>query len=393
MKSPLIGFLATFLLLPVVQAESETSDAPAQPSLWVSSVVMLDDGQAVAGVADGLLLRPSRVIAMSPDAIGDVGKQAAATTLYEHEAAVWCVTATKDGKTVASLDYRGNLGVYDVAAKAVKMHAKAGGRWCQSLVASPDDQSFVFGNEAGELFVWSIKDAKETNKVKVAEGALTSIAFSPDGGQLAVTSSAGHVHFYAWPAMTAIGKAEVGTGAAWSTMFLDNNKVLVGSNDRHVYAVEPKDGAKAQEMFKATDWVTELMQVGGEVYVGEVSGKVHRMRLGGSDSYIAPSGVWALAMGKDGKVVAGTRRHGLAGLADYVPPPVKVEEPKKEEPAMTEEKKEEPAKEEPKKEEPKKEEPAKEEPKKEEPAKEEAKKEEPAKEEAKKDEAKPEPAK
>jgi hypothetical protein len=121
--------------------------------------------------------------------------------------------------------------------------------------------------------------------------------------------------------------------------------------------VEPKDGAKAQEMFKATDWVTELLQVGNEVYVGEVSGKVYRMRLGGSDSYVAPSGVWALAIAKDGKVVAGTRRHGISGLADYVPPPVKVEEPKKaEEPAMTEPKKEEPKKEEPKKEEPKKEE-------------------------------------
>lgn len=320
------GILAVFATLfgPAWSSEPESGKtAPADsPTLWVSSIAPIGDGQCMVGIADGLLLRPSKVVRMSFADLGDLEPQLAAEPLYEHDAAVWCVAATSDHRQVASLDYRGNLGTYEVGTGKSTVHKNAGKRWCQALTASPDDQSWVFGNEAGELFVWSIAESKPVQSITVSESSVTSLSFSPDGRYLAISDGSGNLKLMSWPKLEEVSKVSVGKGAAWSVLFFADDQVIVGSNDRKAYSVAISESGETSPptvLLKATDWVTQLLAVGSEVYAGEVSGKVHRLRLGGSDPMRAPSGVWALAVTDDGSVVAGTRRHGMAGLTAIAP--------------------------------------------------------------------------
>ena len=264
-------------------------------------------------------------------------EQVAAKTLYEHDAAVWCLAATSDQKILASLDYRGNLGLMDVATGESQMHEKAGERWCQCLTVSPDDDAWVFGNEAGKLFVWSIESNKQAKSIEVGDEALTSLSFSPDGKWLAVGSGAGQVRVFSWPELKEQNKVAVGEGPVWSLLFYSDDSIIAGSNDRHAYSIPVDTSGKLAPpsvLLKAGDWVTKLIPLGSDVYAGEVSGKVHRMRLGGSDPMEAPSGVWALAVGSRGNVIAGTRRDGVTNLTAVAKPAeTVVEKPADDKPA------------------------------------------------------------
>ena len=93
------------------------------------------------------------------------------TPIYSHPAAVWQVVSSRDASKIASVDYRGNLGIYHtgnqpIASKGapwkagadakLTVHEKAFERWCQAMIITPDDKFLVAGNEAGKLFVWDI---------------------------------------------------------------------------------------------------------------------------------------------------------------------------------------------------------------------------------------------
>jgi WD40 repeat protein len=261
----------------------------------------------VAATADGLLLREASVFSF------DASNPNQLKSLYTHPAAVWCIDATSDGSKVASVDYRGNLVVYDAASSEPATHEKAFERWCQAMMISPDDKSVVAGNEAGKVMIWDLDASKVTKSVELDGHAVTGLAISPDGSHLAASDGGGHVHLLKWPSLEEAGKIEVGKETVWCVAYVDEGKnLLVGSSDRHLYRCEAKAEAKAESIAKGTDWITQLaVSDGGQVAAGEVGGRLHFPSTGGTDSMDATSGVWTLCWNGNEQLFAGTRKDGI----------------------------------------------------------------------------------
>lgn len=323
--------LAATILNPPLYGEDDRSSSQSE-SVWVTSIAPRgSSGEFVAATADGLLLREASVVTFS------AANPAELTPLYNHPAAVWCVDATSDGNHVASVDYRGNLIVFETQSAATTTHEKAFERWCQSMMISPDDKSIVAGNEAGKVMVWDIAAAKVSASVELDGHAVTGLALSPDGSQLAASDGAGHVHLLKWPGLDAIAEIKISDDTAWCVAFSQDGSLLVGSGDRHLYRCEPKADAKPERVAKGTDWITQIaVSSGGQVAAAEVGGKLHFPNSGGTDSMDAKSGVWALCWNGDQQLFAGTRKDGIAIAGQSwkwtEPAPPKAAEPKVDEP-------------------------------------------------------------
>ncbi len=324
----------------VVLSDDGAAAAIDAKSTWVTSIAALGSSdQFVAATADGLLLREATVFSF------DASDPTQLKSLYTHPAAVWCVDSTSSGGKVASVDYRGNLVVFDTASGQSSTHEKAFERWCQAMLISPDDKSVVAGNEAGKVMVWDLESNKVAHSVELDGHAVTGLAISPDRTQLAASDGGGHVHLMKWPGLEAAGKIEVSDQTAWCIAYVDDGKsLLVGSSDRNLYRCEAKADAKAESVTKGSDWITQLaVSPAGQVAAAEVGGRLHFPTTGGSDSMDAASGVWSLCWNGDGQLFAGTRKDGIviAGRtwkwAEPTPPAkaepakeAKAEEPKPE---------------------------------------------------------------
>jgi WD40 repeat protein len=308
MKIRCILALLSCLIAVTTRAEDASGDDSVDTeSVWVTSIAPLGGGEFAVGTATGLLLRPGTVSKVTLGATDELAK------LYEHPAAVWDVVATAGGKTIASVDYQGNLVVFDAASKKAATHEKAFERWCQTLVLSPDDKTLLAGNESGKLFHWSLADAKIAKQVELGGASLTSIAFSPTGSQVAVADGAGKVHLLKYPELESVGTIPASDETAWCVAYLDNNTLLVGSSDQNVYQVAAKPDAKPKSIARGTDWITRIaVSSDGQVAASEVSGAVHLVSGGAVTSIGADSGVWALEFVAPGQLIVGTRKHGLA---------------------------------------------------------------------------------
>ncbi|WP_419189300.1 WD40 repeat domain-containing protein [Stieleria marina] len=314
-------------------AQTRAADPPKeeadQPSVWVTSIAQIGTSeQFVASTANGLLLRESTVTSF------DASDPTKLSPLYTHPAAAWCVDSTDDGQTIASVDYRGNLVIYDVASKKPTTHEKAFERWCQALLISPDNQLVVAGNEAGKLMTWDIQAAKVGKSIELDEHAITGLAFSSDKKLLAASDGAGHVHLLKWPSLEEAGKIEVSKETVWCVAFADNDQSLIcGSSDRNLYRCDAKADAKPETIAKGKDWITRIaISHNGQVAASEVGGRLHFPSAGGTVSMDAKSGVWALCWNGDQQLIAGTRKHGLITAGQSW----KWTEPKKPEPKKPE---------------------------------------------------------
>ncbi|MFK8112613.1 MAG: WD40 repeat domain-containing protein [Rubripirellula sp.] len=322
---------ATLLSVPLA-ADDSKSPATGAVTTWVTSIAPLgSSSQFVAATADGLLLREATVYSF------DAADPSKMTALYSHPAAVWCVDTTDDGSKVASVDYRGNLVVFDTKANKAKTHEKAFERWCQAMTISPDGKSVVAGNEAGKVMIWDFETGKVSKSVELDGHAVTGLDISPDGSRVAASDGGGHVHLLKWPSLESEASIEVSKETAWCVAFVEDGKqLLVGSSDRNVYQCAAKADAKVKSVAKGSDWITQLaVSPSGQVAAGEVGGRLHFPSTGGTDSMDATSGVWALCWNGDGQLFAGTRKNGIvmAGRSwkwTQPKPPEPKKEPKQE---------------------------------------------------------------
>ncbi len=316
-------------LLSSAAESSDTAASPASSGVWVTSIASIGGDQFVAATADGLLLRESAVCRFSAQDPGTL------EAIYKHPAGVWAVAASADGKLVASSDYRGNLGVYKVDGGEVQMHDKALERWSQALAFAPDGGSIVAGNEAGKVFVFDVAAGKVSKSLELGEQAIASVAFSPDGSRIAASDGSGTVHWVSWPEFAATGKTKISEEATTDVKFVDDNTIVVGSYDRHLYRCEAKPDATPESILSGGDWITKIaLNSNGQIAASEVDGAVHVTSLAGGGSELsAPSTVWSVAWNGPTELFVGTRKNGVViaaqswSLTERKPQPAAEEKP------------------------------------------------------------------
>ncbi|MCC9601759.1 hypothetical protein LOC67_14460 [Stieleria sp. JC731] len=275
-------------------------------SIWVTSIDHLDGDRFVAGTASGLLLQPANVVSFDSDHPDQL------TNLYEHPAAVWTVATSSDGKTIASVDYKGNLVVYDVDSATPTTHPNAFERWCQKIIVSADGKSVIAGNEAGKVFVWDLSESKVSKSLELGKASITCIALAPNGQGVAASDGEGKVHLISWPAFEVIGAISVSNETAWCIAYENESTLLVGSGDRNLYRVEATPDSKPVSLAVGTDWITRLaVSPSGSIAASEVSGKIHLVSGGEATTLEAYSGVWSLDFSNPGRLFVGTRKDGI----------------------------------------------------------------------------------
>lgn len=295
---------------------SKPSSGAAEPSQWITSIAPLaEEGSFVAATAHGLLMQPASVDRLSSD------EPQIRTPLYTHPAAVWCVVSIPQGKKVASVDYRGNLAVYDLAEATLAMHEKAFERWCQSLIVAPEGDLLVAGNEAGKISIWNLAESNVTKSVELDGHAITGLAISPDQKQLAASDGSGQIHFLQWPNLEPAGKSKISDAPAWCVAYVpEGNQVLVGSGDNQLYQLANKADAEATVVATGQDWITNLaVSSGGDVAAGEVGGNLHMISNGIATTpviktFTASSGIWSLCWKGTRELLVGSRKDGISRM-------------------------------------------------------------------------------
>ena len=304
----------------------------------------------VAGGGQSLQYRPGDVL------LWDLATGEQKAALEGHEANVWSVALSPDGKTLVSTGYDGAIIVWDVAGKKAKATLSKKG-WCRTVAFAPDGAQFATGHEDGSVTIWAV-EGKELKTIKAHESQVFQVAYSGDGSQLATASADKTAKIWTTADGAEAAKLEGHEDAVWSVAFGKDGHVATGGADRHVFLW--KDGKVAAKM-KHKDWVSRVaFSPAGDAIAAVDQGrfiKIWDVRSGKEAASIGPlNGTqWAAAFSADGaQLITGGRKDCLR-VWDVAPRKVydvkdhfakAPEEPKKEEP-----KKEEPKKEEPKKEE------------------------------------------
>ncbi|MEC8475065.1 MAG: WD40 repeat domain-containing protein [Planctomycetota bacterium] len=330
LRAAVITSLSACVLAEVQSEEAGPEDK--QQSQWITSMTQLGSQDAfIASTANGLLMQPASVESFTAQ------DPKSRTVLYTHPAAVWAVVASPDGNLIASVDYRGNLGTYNVANSKATVHEKVLERWCQSLIMDPSGKSVVAGNEAGKIMVWNLEEGKIASSTELDGHAVTGLAISPDQQQLAASDGSGHVHLLEWPSLESIGKMKISDSPAWCIAFsLSGEQIFVGCADNHLYQIASQADSEPQVLMSGKDWITELsVSSSGEIAAGEVSGGIHvisdfQSPASITKSFRSKSGIWSLYWNGEEQLLVGSRKHGVARIGrswDWIAEKTSEQEP------------------------------------------------------------------
>ena len=147
---------------------------PLDPNDYVRCVSLLGDhGQSIAfGTSAGTIF------------IWNLAKSELATSLQAHKSPVLCIASSPDGKTWASASDEGIM-FWNADGKPLGgMHGEKGA--VSALAFSPDGQLLASNTSGMEIVLWDGKSQKLLDTPFIGHaGRVNSLAFSPDGKKLA----------------------------------------------------------------------------------------------------------------------------------------------------------------------------------------------------------------
>jgi WD40 repeat protein len=167
--------------------------------------------------------------------------------LTGHTAAVYSVTFSPDGKTLASGSYDKTIILWDVSDPQTPVQLgvplSGHGDAVQSEAFSPDGKTLASGGLDGTIILWNMSNPKSPVQLGTLlrdhTAAVTSVAFSPDGKTLASGSDANTIIL--WDVSNPQLPVELGTplsghsGSVLSVDFSPDGKILAsGSEDKTI---------------------------------------------------------------------------------------------------------------------------------------------------------------
>src|SRR4051794_7460144 len=106
-------------------------------------------------------------------------------TFKGHTAAVTCVAASPDGKTLASGSWDKTVILWDVAAGKERATLTGHTAVVHAVAFSPDGKTLASGSQDKAVILWDVAKGRELATLKGHAFEVHAVAFRPDGKTLA----------------------------------------------------------------------------------------------------------------------------------------------------------------------------------------------------------------
>jgi WD40 repeat protein/transcriptional regulator with XRE-family HTH domain len=135
----------------------------------------------------------------------------------------WGLAWSPDGTRLASGTFRRGVLLWEGGADTGRWIGRELPLWIRRVAWSPDGTRLVGGGDDGHVYVWDAADGRLLLQLAGHQGAVMSIAFSPDGSRLATSSGLGDSgQLVVWDASSGTRVRDVGghpavaTAVTWS---------------------------------------------------------------------------------------------------------------------------------------------------------------------------------
>jgi WD40 repeat protein len=149
----------------------------------VYALTFNSDSSQLAAVTNEPAERPKVVI-------WEVASGDARTTFSGHTGLVTAIDLSASQGLAASASSDGSLKLWQAASgdEVRSMQAPAEQGWYSSLAFSPDGALLVTGTLSGDVEFWNAASGERLSSYNLSAGTILSLAFRPDGGQVAVAT-------------------------------------------------------------------------------------------------------------------------------------------------------------------------------------------------------------
>ncbi|HEV7242768.1 MAG TPA: serine/threonine-protein kinase [Thermoanaerobaculia bacterium] len=168
---------------PIGEVAFHRLDASAdlsRPELITSQRAHQDHGRAIAFSPDGRLAASGAEVVVLWDAVSH-----RKIARFEHNAVVWSLAFSPDGRSLVSSHADGALLVWDIAERELVANLSEHSGAVRSVAFSPDGRRAVSGGEDRSVTIWNAETGLKEAVLAGHETRVTSVAFTGDGGRIA----------------------------------------------------------------------------------------------------------------------------------------------------------------------------------------------------------------
>ncbi|MBD1945374.1 AAA family ATPase [Coleofasciculus sp. FACHB-712] len=156
-------------------------------------------------------------------------------TLQGHHEAVWSVSYSPDGKTLASASSDNTLKVWNLATGQEIATLQGHNEGVMSVSYSPDGKTLASASSDNTIKVWNLATGQEIATLQGHQAAVYSVSYSPDGKTLASASDDNTIKVWNLATGQEIAVLQGHRVAVWSVSYSPDGKTLASaSNDNTI---------------------------------------------------------------------------------------------------------------------------------------------------------------